>query len=324
MSSLGEFSGMTAEAAVAAAGEKYTNRGKWGPNDHVGTANYITPEKIRAAAALVRKGRSFALAFPFDATGPQTGQFGRINPLHSMTLTGSDCASGSVPLPHGVGFADDHIYMPLQCGTQWDALSHAFDRNVMWNGYPCTEVSSFGARKCGVEHLSNRLTSRGVLLDMPRAKGLDALPDGYAITESDLVSAIEKQGATARVGRGDILIVRTGQLGARRASSWGDFAGGAAAGLSFSTLGWLHKTEIAAVATDTWGAEVKPNEWPGAFQPFHQVAIPHLGLILGEMWSVDELARDCADDGVYEFLLVAQPLPVTGAVGSPVNPIAIK
>jgi kynurenine formamidase len=324
MSSLGEFEGLTAEAAIDAAAKKYSNRGKWGPSDHVGTANYVTPEKIRAAAALVRKGVSFALAFPFDATGPQTGQFGRINPLHSMTLTGSDCAHGSVPLPHGVGFADDHIYMPLQCGTQWDALSHAFDRNVMWNGYPCTEVTSFGANKCGVEHLANRLTSRGVLLDLPRAQNLDALPDAYAITEKDLVAAIERQGASSRVGRGDIVIVRTGQLGARRASGWRDFAGGPAPGLSFSTLDWLHRTEIAAVATDTWGVEVKPNEWPGAFQPFHQVAIPHIGLLLGEMWSVDELAADCANDGVYEFLLVAQPLPVTGAVGSPVNPIALK
>jgi kynurenine formamidase len=241
-----------------------------------------------------------------------------------MTFTGSDCAVGSLPLPHGIGFADDHVTMPLQCGTQWDALSHAFDRNEMWNGYPCTEVSSFGARKCGVEHLAARLTSRGVLLDVARMKGLDALPEGYAITEDDLERTIVRQGANAAVGCGDIVVVRTGQLGVRRAAGWGDFAGGPAPGLSFSTLGWLHRTRIAAVATDTWGVEVRPNEWPGAFQPFHQVAIPHIGLILGEMWQVDALAADCASDGVWEFLLVAQPLPVTGAVGSPVNPIAIR
>ena len=322
--SLGEFSGMSVETAIDAAARKYGNRGKWGSDDHVGTANYITPDKIRAAAALVRTGRAFSLAFPFDASGPQTGQFGRINPLHSMTLTGSDCAVGSLPLPHGIGFADDHVTMPLQCGTQWDALSHAFDRNEMWNGYPCTEVSSFGARKCGVEHLAARLTSRGVLLDVARMKGLDALPEGYAITEDDLERTIARQGASAAVGCGDIVVVRTGQLGVRRSAGWGDFAGGPAPGLSFSTLGWLHRTRIAAVATDTWGVEVRPNEWPGAFQPFHQVAIPHIGLILGEMWQVDALATDCAGDGVWEFLLVAQPLPVTGAVGSPVNPIAIR
>lgn len=322
--SLGEFAGMSAEAAIDAAARKYGNRGRWGPDDHVGTANYITAEKIRSAAQLVRSGRSFSLAFPFDASGPQTGQFGRINPLHSMTVTGSDCAAGNVPLPHGVGFADDHVTMPLQCGTQWDALSHAFDRGEMWNGYSCTEVSSFGAAKCGIEHLAERLVSRGVLLDVARMKGVDVLPDAYAITEDDLEHTITRQGSSAAVGRGDIVVVRTGQLGVRRASGWGDFAGGPAPGLSFSTLGWLHRSQIAAVATDTWGVEVRPNQWPGAFQPFHQVAIPHMGLLLGEMWEVDALAADCASDGVWEFLLIAQPLPVTGAVGSPVNPIALR
>lgn len=322
--SLGEFGAMTVEDAIAAAAARYGNRGKWGPEDHVGTANYIDAAKRLAAATLVTKGASFSLAFPFDSNGPQTGQFGRINPLHTMTFSGSDVASGALTLPHGFGAADDHVTMPLQCGTQWDALSHIFDRGEMWNGYPCSEVSSFGARKCGVEHLASRLVSRGVLLDVARAKGSDVLGDGYAITEADLETTIAAQGPSANVGRGDILVVRTGQLGARRAKGWADFAGGAAPGLSFSTLGWLHRREIAAVATDTWGVEVRPNEWPGAFQPFHQVAIPHVGLVLGEMWDVDALSDHCRSDGVYEFFLVAQPLPITGAVGSPVNPIAIK
>lgn len=324
MSLLGDFAGLSVDEAIAAAARKCTNRGKWGPDDHVGTANYVSPEKIRAAAGLVRTGRCFALAFPFDANGPQTGQFGRINPLHTMTFSGSEIATGVLTLPHGFGAADDHVTMPLQCGTQWDALSHIFDRGEMWNGYPCSEVSAFGASKCGVEHLSARLVSRGVLLDVARAKGADALADGYAIGEADLERTIELQGPTASVGRGDIVLVRTGQLGERRAKGWGDYAGGAAPGLSFATLPWLHDREIAAVATDTWGVEVRPNEWPGAFQPFHQVAIPHLGLVLGEMWDLDALAADCRRDGVYEFLLVAQPLPISGAVGSPVNPIALK
>jgi len=318
--SLGEFSDMTVEDAIASAARKYGNRGKWGPEDHTGTANYVTPEKIRAAAALVRKGRAFSLAFPFDASGPQTGQFGRINPMHSMTLTGSDCASGSVPLPHGIGFADDHLYMPLQCGTQWDALSHAFDRNVMWNGYPCTEVSSFGARKCGVEHLADRLTSRGVLLDVPRMKGLDALPDGYAISESDLVRTIERQGPTAAVGRGDIVVLRTGQLGVRRTMGWGDFAGGPAPGLSFSTLGWLQRTEIAAVATDTWGVEVIPVEKDAGLFEVHQILLALNGIHILENMNTEELVKDQA----WEFLFTLGPSRITGAVQAIINPIAIK
>ncbi len=324
MANLGEFTGMSAEEAIAAAAKKYSNRGKWGPDDEIGAANFITPQKVAAAAKLVRQGKTFGLAFAFDSSGPQTGQFGRHNPIHMMAFSGSDTIAGSFPLPHGFGAADDNVWMPLQCGTQWDSLAHIFDHGEMWNGYSCALVNSFGAGKCGIQTLREKLVSRGVLLDVPRAKGTDVLEDGYAITAADLDETIAKQGKTSTVQAGDIVLVRTGQLGKRRAEGWGDYCGGAAAGLSFTTLGWLHKAQVTAVATDTWGVEVKPNELPHSFQPFHQVAIPHMGLILGEMWDLDALAADCAADGAYEFQLVAQPLPFTGGIGSPVNPIAIK
>jgi kynurenine formamidase len=164
-----------------------------------------------------------------------------------------------------------------------------------------------------------------VLLDVGRAIGSDGeLPDGFAITEEHLVATIDRQGPSSAVGRGDLLLVRTGQLARARRDGWRDYAGGPAPGLSFTTVDWLYRTEIAAIATDTWGFEVRPNEFDEAFQPLHQVAIPHIGLFLGEMWDLDGLAADCAADGVYEFWLTAAPLPVTGAVGAPVNPIAVK
>jgi len=94
--------------------------------------------------------------------------------------------------------------------------------------------------------------------------------------------------------------------------------------LSFHSAEWIHKQEIAAVATDTWGMEVRPNEIAGALHPLHQIFLPQMGLPIGEIFDLEELAADCAGDGVYEFFLVAPPLPITGAVGSPVNPIAIK
>lgn len=94
--------------------------------------------------------------------------------------------------------------------------------------------------------------------------------------------------------------------------------------MSFTTADWLHSREIAAIATDTWGFEVRPNEFDAAFQPLHQVVIPHIGLFIGEMWAPDQLADACAADGVYDFFLTAAPLPITGAVGSPVNPIAVR
>jgi hypothetical protein len=122
------------------------------------------------------------------------------------------------------------------------------------------------------------------------------------------------------------VLIRTGRLArCRRLGDWGEYAGGPAPGLSFTTLGWLHRTEIAAAATDTWGFEVRPDEFPGhVMSPLHQIAIPDMCLPLGEMFDLEELADECAADGVYEFLLVAAPLPVTGAVGTPVNPIAFK
>jgi kynurenine formamidase len=148
------------------------------------------------------------------------------------------------------------------------------------------------------------------------------LPDGFAVTQEHLAAAAAAHGVT--VGRGDLLLVRTGRYARALREGWGEYAGGASPGLSFTTAGWLHRTEIAAVATDTWGFEVRPNEFDESFQPLHQVVIPNMGLLIGEMWALEELADDCAADGVYEFFLTAAPLPITGAVGSPVNPIAVK
>ena len=110
----------------------------------------------------------------------------------------------------------------------------------------------------------------------------------------------------------------------RTQGDWGDYAGGPAPGLSFHTAGWVHERAIADVATDTWCMEVHPNEIPGTYQPLHQVFIPNMGLTIGEIFGLDELAEDCAKDGIYEFFFVAPPLPITGAVGSPINPLAIK
>jgi len=124
---------------------------------------------------------------------------------------------------------------------------------------------------------------------------------------------------------GDIVLVRTGEVGRRlRERSWGTFSAGDAPGLSFLTAPWLHDKRIAGIATDTWGAEVRPNELPGSFQPLHLVMVVNMGLLVGEIFHLEALADDCAADGVFEFMFVAPPLPITRAVGSPINPQAIK
>ena len=315
------------ESEIVARAEAYRNWGRWGEDDVRGTLNFIDDAKRRDAAALVREGRVVSLSQAFDTEGPQRGWRRRTNPVHTMTDTGTDAERGSQGFPHGIGGADDVIAMPLQCSTQWDGLGHIFDRGFAWNGRRAGDVvTSDGDLVTGIEHVVSALVSRGVLLDLGRhlQPGTGILPDGYAITAADLDACIAAQGETSAVGTGDIVLVRTGQLATARRDGWGEYAGGPAPGLSLTTARWLHDTEIAAIATDTWGVEVRPNEFDvAAFQPLHQVAIPNIGLTLGEMWDLEELGEACAALGRYEFLLSAPPLRITGAVGSPISPVAI-
>jgi kynurenine formamidase len=194
----------------------------------------------------------------------------------------------------------------------------------MWNGYDCREVTSNGAQKCGIEKTKNKMVGRGILLDVARHKGVESLEDGYGITCADLDETAKKQGVQTR--RGDYVIVRTGQMErCLKAGSWDGYPGGDAPGFAFETLEWIQRVELAALASDTWGCEVRPNETvPGINQPWHWITIPIMGMTMGEIFNLKELADDCAADQVYEFLFVAPAIPITGAVGTPVNPLAIK
>ena len=310
------------------AAEKYKNWGKWGPNDEIGTLNFTSAEDIVAATRLVKKGKVISLALNFDHTGPQGAKskypsMGRTNPIHTMLRTGTDAYSGVLD-KRGIRAADDMVVMPLQCGTQWDGLGHVFYENSMWNGYDCREVTSAGAQKCGIEKTKDKMVGRGVLLDVPRALGMDILPDGFAIKISHLDETAKKQ--KVEVKKGDFVVVRTGQMEAKLAAgNWDGYPGGDAPGFSFETLEWIQRTQLAALAADTWGCEVRPNESEaGINQPWHWITIPIMGMTMGEIFYVKDLAEDCAADKVYEFLFVAPALPITGAVGSPTNPLAIK
>jgi kynurenine formamidase len=305
--------------------ESCNNWGRWGAADQRGTLNFITPDVVTKAASLVQSGRGISLQLPLDGNGPQTGAFGRVNAVHQMAATGTDHLAGTQTYsadPLGWGFADDSLFLFLQGGTQWDALGHIFRDGKMFNGFSAGEVTSAGAARGGVEHMPT-VVSRGVLLDIPRVKGKAALEPGEAIYPEDLDEACEALGVT--VGRGDIVLIRTGDMAARRhLPGWAGYSAGDAPGLSLSVARWLYDREVAGIATDTWGAEVRPNELEGTFQPLHLVMIVSMGLLVGEIWYLDALAEDCAADGRYEFLLVGPPLVIPGAVGSPVNPQAIK
>lgn len=319
----GERTGI--EEALAEARRKYRNWGRWGPDDALGTLNFIDDAKRAAAATLARDGRVFSLAVEFNRNGPRSGDRGRGNPIHTMLESGLEAAAGTQGFPHGFGDADDVVFMPLRAGTHWDGLGHVYDNAFAWNGRRCDQVvTGAGDLVTGAERQAASFVSRGVLLDVDRVFG--GLPDGFAITEDHLRATIAAQGPSSRVERGDIVLVRTGQLArCRGGGGWNGYAAGPAPGLSFGTLGWLHGSEIAAVATDTFAVEVRPYEFPSpCVTPLHQIAIPNIGLFLGEMFDLEALASDCASDGRYEFLLVAAGLPITGGVGAPVNPIAVK
>ncbi len=314
---------------VRALSDRCSNWGRWGPDDELGTLNHIRPEDIVAAAQLVRDGRVISLAIPVDENGPQTGGFGRFNPIHLMIRDGNGAITGSTVRDFYGGNdrwirgTDDLLILPLQSGTQWDALGHIVFENRIYNGYDASVVGSKGATKNDIAVARDRVVGRGVLLDIPRARGVAWLEPGTPVQVEDLEAAERAQGVTLR--RGDIALIRTGQLAqCRDAGAWGTYAGGAAPGLGLDTAPWIHDRELAAVAGDTWGLEVLPNQTPDVFQPLHIVLIVHMGLLMGEIFDLEALAEDCAADGRYEFLFSAVPLPITGGVGSPVNPVAIK
>ena len=302
---------------------RYRTWGEWGDDDEIGALNRVTPEHIVSAARLVRRGKVFSLSIPFDTNGPQTGSFGRVNPLHFMTADGGDSHTGTQDAFPEIRWADDAVFLGMHAATHWDALAHIFHEGKMYGGHSSDSVNSQGASRSGVETYRDKMVGRGVLLDIARHFGRDWLDSGEAIQGSDLEACAEREDVA--VGEGDLVLVRTGQLAERRAhGAWGDYAGGPAPGFGISAADFFCGRGVAAVAVDTWGAEVLPNETDEVFQPLHIILLNNAGITLGEMWDMEDLATDCADDGTYEFLLVAPPLRITGGTGSPVNPQAIK
>lgn len=302
--------------------EKFKNWGRWGDDDEVGTLNFITPDHIVEAAKLVKQGKVFSLAIPFDSNGPQRPRpdSKRFNPIHLMFKTGSDFDGEEPPLFHGT---DDMVSLPLQAATQWDGFGHFMYKGHMYNGHDYTTVTSDGATKNGIERLRARGIGRGVLLDMPRYRGVQWLEPGDAVQSSELDACAAKQGV--EVKDGDFLLIRTGNIAMYRAQgTWGDFSGGHRPGLGLTTIQWLYDKQIASVAADNFGIEVYPCDIPDMRVHLHPIAIPLMGMLLGEIFDLDDLAEDCSHDNIYEFLFVAPPLPVTNAVGSPINPYAIK
>jgi kynurenine formamidase len=244
-------------------------------------------------------------------------------------MSGTDLVSGSPSNDEtpGVTYNDDNLDMCTQGSTQWDGLAHVAVEDTHYNGYWTGNVTAAtGAAALGIHHQRTSFVGRGVLLDVARHRGVDSLEPGSPIGSDELDDAAAQQGV--QLASGDVILLRTGHLDRwwslesadDRLAWFGDEPG-----LGISCISWLYDHDVAAVAADTVGLEVKPNEDAEDLPlPIHRRGIVDLGLTLGELWDLKELADDCATDGQYEFLLVAPPLYIPNAVGSMLNPIAIK
>lgn len=303
---------------------RYSNWNRWGKEDQLGTLNYITDDTVAEAAREVRRGEIRSLSIPLDSDGPQRGVLGRFNPIHYMIRDGADVVAG-VKDPrkdHQIHSTDDVAILPLQCGTQWDSLAHIVHHGRIYNGYPATEVGSGGARKNSITNAKEKFVGRGVLLDMPRAFGKKWLEVGFPITTDILERVAGKEGVEIR--EGDIVLVRTGRMAMAKAEgAWGDYSGGPTAGLSVDAAEWLFRNRVAAVAADNFAVEVLPYETEEILLPLHLLAIVYMGLPLGEIFDLDGLSETCTKYERHTFFFSSPPLLVSGAVGSPINPVAV-
>ncbi|TCR21173.1 cyclase family protein [Streptomyces sp. BK205] len=307
---------MSLPAAFHDIAKRVNNWGRWGADDEIGTLNLITDEVVREAVATVRTGRRVPLALPLKQDGVQTGVMpGRVNPLHTMVQINQELFG-----PGTVACSDDVVTMGLQAATHWDALTHASHSGMLYNGRPAGTITPHGGAEFSGIDKARHVVSRGVLLDVARARGVARLDGGHAVTPEDLEAAEELAGT--RVRDGDVVLVRTGQIQAYLA---GDREGYAypSPGLSVRTPEWFHARDVAAVANDTLTFEVFPPEIEDLWLPVHALDLVEMGMLQGQNWNLEELSTACGEEGCYAFLLSAMPEPFVGGTGTPVAPVAV-
>ncbi|MGW1953898.1 cyclase family protein [Streptomyces sp. NPDC001920] len=296
--------------------KRVNNWGRWGADDEIGTLNLITEEVVREAAACVRTGRRVPLALPLRQDGVQTGVIpGRVNPLHSMVQINQELFG-----PGTVACSDDIVTMGLQAATHWDALTHVSHSGRLYNGRPANTVTAHGGAEFSGIDKARHIVSRGVLLDVARARGVPRLDGGYAVTPQDLEAAEELAGT--RVRAGDIVLVRTGQIQVYLAGDRHAY-GYPSPGLSVRTPEWFHARDVAAVANDTLTFEIFPPETEDLWLAVHALDLVEMGMLQGQNWNLEELSTACGQEGRYTFLLSAMPEPFVGATGTPVAPVAV-
>jgi len=280
-----------------------SNWGRWGKDDQIGALNLITPAKRKQAASLVKEGVSVSMAGDPDTVKAVDNP----NPYEFKMLTiGTDQIGVNY---HGIAH------------THLDSLSHINDNGVFFNGYKpdADTVMKQGHAKNSIHNLKNGIFTRGILIDIPRLKGVPYLEPGTPIYVEDLEAWEKKAGV--KVSAGDALFVRTGVWARRKAvGPWlrGRAEGGRSAGLDPSVIPWLKQRDIAIMGSDH-PQYVSPANLRGAV---HDFALLYLGVHLFDNCDLEALADAAAARNRWEFLLTAAPIPFVGGTGSPINPIA--
>jgi kynurenine formamidase len=287
--------------------------GTWGPDDELGCLNYITPEVVATAARLVSSGRTVTLALPLNTeAGPD-------NPkpvAHYMTMNSDfDLGSGSLRVACdylGVEFhGDAHSHI--------DALCHVMYEGSIYNGVPVSTVSSSGASVQSIDVARSGIVTRGVLLDIPRLRGVPWLEPGETVYAEELLAAEDAQGV--RMREGDVLYFRTGHH-ARRLELGPWDAAGLKAGLHATAMTLLHERRIAALGADG-DSDAVPNGCEAVIYPIHALGMNAMGLHFLDSLQFEDLAPACEAENRWEFMTVIAPLRLARGTGSPVNPIAI-
>ncbi|HTZ08768.1 MAG TPA: cyclase family protein [Acidimicrobiales bacterium] len=286
---------------------------RWGREDERGTLNHLTPARTARAAALVTSGEVVSLAHDL-ATEPL--------PEHPHPVQHHMLASGDARDSNGIeGYeaARDHLALDVHglWTTHVDALSHMFVDGRMYGGRPASEVRSDGARSNTVLTLAEGVVGRGVLLDVPRALGVDFLDTGEVVSVADLEATEAALGV--EVGAGDVVVVAWGREARRRARKGFD----GFSGLHPECLAWLAQREVAVLGSDGISDPMPflgVPRWPF---PVHQIGMVAMGLPLIDNVAVERLGRHCAARGSFAFLFTMGPLRIPGGTGCPVNPVAV-
>ncbi len=284
--------------------------GRWGEDDEAGALNLIGPEQVKRAAGLVRTGQVVRLAQLLSNKTPVPRH--RAGLQHFMGRDGGDYAAGA-KRPGGFQFAEDTVVMPLHIGTHIDALCHAWCDSRMFNNYrEETMRSTSGATRLGVEKMPPAVT-RGLLLDVVGLRGR-SLHGGEVVSRADLEACLAV--AQLEIEPGDAVLLHTGWLAAQQGVSDIDF--NTEPGIDYEAGLWLAQRDVALIGADNYAVEVLPFA-EGTVFPVHQCVIRDFGIPLLEGLLLEPLVRT----GRREFLFVAAALPIVGATGSPLTPLAI-